>query len=149
MATATVPDILDRIHAINQTITGVKARRYFDNTDSAKLPLLVAYPRRVIARERLYEWQVRITREFVIVAILGSFMQGIPTESAQKLAESLVESIEDAYGTRDRLQLNGDTLVNLYRADLGADTGIIEREGDLAVIEFPLNVIYDRDTPQV
>lgn len=139
-----IDTIGDRIYAINQTITGVNTRRYFPQNGAELAPILVATPGRVTQTERLYEGFRRITRQWNLTAIVWNMTAGLPTESAQARAETLIESVEDAYDVRDRLQLNNDTPTYIYRALLGDDSGIVVRDDGLAVIEFPLLVTYNR-----
>ena len=145
---ATVTVILDRIHAINQLLTApYKAARYFpQNLDSARLPLLVPV---FGANQRSGNSQdQRINRRsFTIIGFCGSFTQGLPTESAQKIAEQMVTDVENLYDARNRLQLNGsnDAPDFIVHSDYDADTGLIQYPGtEYAAVLFTLNVESDR-----
>jgi hypothetical protein len=142
--TTLIETIGDRIHAINQTLTGIRAERYFDTNTFQKPPVIVPTVGRVVQTERLYEGFRRITRQWTLTAVVWNMSAGLPSVSAQTRAEALIEVIEDAYDVRDRLQLDGDVPDYVYRALLGDDSGITVREDGLAVIEFPLLVTYDR-----
>lgn len=140
-----IETIGDRIHAINETIAGVRADRYFDtNSQQGTLPVLVPVVGRIVSTDRLYEGFRRITRQWSLYTYVWNMNAGLPSRSAQKKAEALIEEIEGAYDVRDRLQLNGDIPDYVHRALLGDDSGITVRDDGLAVIEFPLLVTYDR-----
>lgn len=147
MANATVTLVLDRIHAINGThITGVKSSRYHPgNADSARLPLMTAYfgqrttPAGVAVDNR------HDTRVYDLVCIVGTFLGGLPSETAQRNAETVVERIIDAYATRPRLELNGNTALDgVVRATIGNDSGLeaLDLGGNVlyAALRFPLTV---------
>jgi len=139
----TVTSIADRIHAINGTISGVKARRTFpQHIDAASLPLLVCLPgRSERSTARIGAGRDEQTRLFRLILIVDSWQAGIPTESAQKRAESLIDAVAAAYLARPRLELDGVPLDGVTRVTLGGDSGIIAY-GDRAAVEFPLAVTY-------
>ncbi len=138
-----VPAIMDRIHAINGTISGVKARRTFpQHLDAAALPLLVCLPGRSTRNPaRIGAGQDEQTRVFRLLLVVEAWMAGIPTESAQRKAESLIEAVAAAYLTRPRLELDGDPLDGVTRVTLSEDSGITAF-GERAAVEFPLAVTY-------
>ncbi len=138
-----VTAIMDRIHAINGTITGVKARRTFPQQfDAAALPLLVCLPgRSTRATGRIGAGQDEQTRVFRLLLVVEAWMAGIPTETAQRKAESLIDAVSSAYLARPRLELNGAPLDGVTRVMLGEDSGIIAF-GERAAVEFPLMVTY-------
>lgn len=144
MADATVTTICDRLHLLNGLMTGVTPSRYFpQNTDTAKLPIITPVARQA-TRRRVDDTLKEVTRTFGLVAIVGSWEGGLPTQSAQKLAESLFETIEDVYDGRDRLQVsavNPQLFDNLVSAQFTDDIGIGDREG-VATLEYSLVVVY-------
>lgn len=145
MAEANVVSICDRLHLLHQqNLSGVTASRYWpQNTDTARLPLIVPVPREA-TRRRVAEGIKEVTRTFGLVCLVGKWEGGIPTQSAQSLAEGLMEAIEDVYDGRDRLQVtaaNPQRFDNLDSAQLADDVGITDRDG-LAVLEFSLVVVY-------
>lgn len=145
MPTATVITIGDRLHEINANISGVHARRYMPGnySDSALHPLAIPFPGTGV-RTRLYESGRRVERTWTLAFFVGAMSAAVPTESAQKTAEALIEQIELVYDPLDRLQFRDQYLDGLISAQLGNDSGIYEVEG-LARIDFPIQVIYDRD----
>lgn len=138
-----VTAIADRIYAINGTISGVKARRTFpQHLDSAGMPLLVCLPGRSTRNTaRIGAGRDEQTRVFRLLLLVESWMAGIPTESAQKRAESLIDAVAAAYLARPRLELDGQPLDGVTRVALGEDSGIIALMGKAAV-EFPLTITY-------
>lgn len=142
--TTLIETIGDRIHAINSTITGIRAERYYDTNTFQNPPVIVPTVGAVTQTERLYEGFRRITRRWNLTLTLWNMNAGLPSISGQKKAEACIELVEDAYDVRDRLQLNDDIPDYIHRALLGEDSGIVIREDGLAVIEFPLLVTYDR-----
>jgi hypothetical protein len=146
MATATMTTILDRVIAIVDLMADVHTTRYWPRSlDTAKLPLLTAYPQ-TGARSSASAQEHRIRRTVLLAAFVGEFNRGIPTESTLRAAETLFAAVEDAFYPRSRLQLpgdpNGTILDGMVSAALGDDSGIYD-DGGLARINFPLYVTYD------
>lgn len=142
---ASVATILDRLHAINERLTGVHAYRYWlQDEDTAKMPRIIPLPREA-TRLRRTETQRQITRRFILDVACGHMNQGIPVQSAQERYEAVSDALDAAYDPRDRLQLDDvdDVLIGVISAQLGDDTGLIDREG-VAVAQFDLNVVYIR-----
>ncbi len=138
-----VTAIMDRLHAINGTISGVKARRTFpQHLNAAALPLLVCLPGRSTRNSgRLGAGHDEQTRVFRLLLVVEAWMAGIPTESAQRKAESLIDAVTAAYLARPRLELDGVPLDGVTRVTLGEDSGIVAF-GERAAVEFPLMVTY-------
>lgn len=138
-----VTAIMDRLHAINGTISGVKARRTFpQHLNAAALPLLVCLPGRSTRNSgRLGAGHDEQTRVFRLLLVVEAWMAGIPTESAQRKAESLIDAVTAAYLARPRLELEGDPLNGVTRVTLGEDSGIVAF-GERAAVEFPLAITY-------
>ena len=138
-----VEAIMDRLHAINGTISGVKARRTFpQHLDAAALPLLVCLPGRSTRNSgRIGAGQDEQTRVFRLLLVVEAWMAGIPTESAQRKAETLIDAVTAAYLARPRLELDGALLDGVTRVTLGEDSGIIAF-GERAAVEFPLTITY-------
>jgi hypothetical protein len=139
----TVTQIADRLEAINATIGGVRARRTFPpRLDSAMLPVLVALPGHSERDEaRLGAGYDRQTRAFRLVLIAGAWMSGLPTESAQRKAETLIDAVQAAYLARPRLELDGVPLDGVLRVTFDSDSGIVPL-GEYAAVEFHLTVTY-------
>lgn len=142
--TTLIETIGDRIHAINGTLTGIRAERYYDTNTFQNPPVIVPTVGRVVQTERLWTQNRRITRQWNLTLFVWNINAALPSITAQKRAETYIEAVEDAYDVRDRLQLNEDIPDWVMRAVLGDDSGIVVREDGLAVIEFPLLVTYDR-----
>lgn len=149
MTSATVSNIQTRIYAIAATVTGLNQRRYWPPSfDSAMLPLFVSLvgpatrtALNMNASQFVYE------RQFSLLVAVATLNQGLPSESAQTAAEAIIESVEDAFLTRTRLQLSANVLDGMKMASLGSDGGIVAREDippGLLVVEFPLTVTYHR-----
>lgn len=148
MADATPAVILDRLHAINQTIGGnVKSTRYFPQSlDGAKLPLLCAIPGQN-ARSSNHTNQKVSTRDYLLLGFVGDFLQGLPTQTAQANAEALIPLVENCYDPRNRLQLAaGDPgLDNINSAELRLDSGIIDYQGTgMAAVIWTLTITSQR-----
>jgi hypothetical protein len=145
MAFATITLIGDRLHAINQTITGTKTRRYFPQNyhDSALHPLLYFTWGQALHQVPEAGSQVYFgERGWELVLLVGAWEQGLPTESMSVLAETLTERIIDAYITRPKLELVGASLDGVERAKLQTDTGLVPFAEDitLACVRFPLEI---------
>lgn len=140
----TVTLIQDRLYAINQTIADVNARRTFPQEIApAMLPLLVTLPGRSTRQStRVGFGDDEQTRTFRLIVVVEAWMAGIPTESAQLLAETLMDTIQDEYLSRPRLELAGEALADVTRVVLGDDSGIIPFSTKFAAVEFPLAVTY-------
>jgi len=139
---ATVTTVQDRICAINQTISDVNAERYFpENPDSARMPLLTCLPGRNVNQKGRGTNSNLGTREYRLLLIVEAWMAGIPTESAQADAETLIDAIEDAYLCRPRLELNGgDPLDGVTAVTLGGDSGLIPFGELWVAVEWPLSI---------
>lgn len=146
MANATVTLVLDRIHAINETISGVKAKRYFPQNinNTAIYPFVVPMVGRMTTRSRVSGAQFEhVTREYSLLLVVEAWMAGIPTESASTDAETLIESITNAYIQRPRLELAAQQpLDGVKEIHLGEDSGITALDQGLlvAVVRWSLLV---------
>lgn len=145
MATATIETIGDRLHVLHQqNLTTLTASRYWpQNTDSAKLPMIVPIPRNA-TRRRVDDTLKEVTRTWGLVVLAGKWESGIPTQSTQRLAETLFSALEAVYDPRDRLQVTAaqpQLFDNLVSAQLAEDIGIGDRDG-LATLEYSLVVTY-------
>lgn len=143
----------DRLHAINQTITGVNAKRYWPTTygNSALWPFVVPLPgRRTTAQNpRAGAEAQQKTRIWNLLIIVGAMTAGIPSESAQRNGESLLELLMDAYDTLPRLELNDEPLGIVVSSVCLTDNGIepYPQATDLASIILPLQVTTRRRVP--
>lgn len=147
---ADVPTILDRLDAINQLIPNLRSERFFPTSVDGRMPLITAYPGRELTRQDSEDLQ-HPTEEFFLVAYVGNFSMGVPTETALRNAEAIIKPVKDTYRERKKLQLvlrspdlNVGALPGIWRADLGAHTGIIPENPDLqkplAIIRWTLTV---------
>ena len=143
MAYATLALIGDRLHAIHQTVSGAKARRYFPTNyhESALHPLLYftwGAAQHFVPGAGAQQYSGERTWE--VVLIVGAFLAGLPTESVSQSAETMNERIIDAYITRPKLELAGAALDGVERVELQTDSGLIPFAEDptLACVRFPL-----------
>lgn len=142
----TVTLIQDRIYAINLTVAAVNASRTFKGApDSAELPMLtclVGKGTRNVNQVGIGQPADAQTRTFRLLLLVEAWMSGIPTETAQLAAEELIDTIQEAYLRRPRLELgDDDPLDGVSQVRLQEDSGIIAF-GPLAAIEFPLMITY-------
>lgn len=142
---AIVTSIQGRLYAVNQTITGVNAVRVFHGQpDSAMLPLIFSVPGRSSRNtSQIGAQRDEQTRIFRLILVVEAWMAGFPTESAQLTAETLLDTIQEAYLTRPRLELNDEPLDAVSRVLLPDDTGIIPF-GPYAAVEYPLAITYHK-----
>jgi len=153
MADATTPLIGDRIYAINNLLDvpgfTVKTRRYWPNnfTNGGMHPLLVAVPGGFTLAGDLPLEEHGGDRTWSLYLVVEAWMKGIPSESAQKAAEALIDPIHALYKARPLLRLNDNGLDGVIGAEMGEDTGIIPFPGvpELCLVRFPL-VITTRAT---
>lgn len=140
MAAITVTTVLDRMHLINQLVSGAYAARYFDANQTQMTPTLVPYLGR---RTRNVEAGARIdlsTRQFSVLCFVN-MVAGIPSQSGMDTAELMIERVSDAYLARPRLELNGAALEGVVRAELTEDGGIEAYADEIAVIRFTIQVV--------
>lgn len=142
---AVVSSIQGRLYAINQTITGVNALRVFNGQpDSAMLPLIFSVPgRSTRATAQIGAQRDEQTRIFRLILVVEAWMAGFPTETAQLSAETLIDTIQEAYLTRPRLELDDAPLDAVSRVLLPDDTGIVPF-GPYAAVEYPLAITYHK-----
>lgn len=133
---------LDRIHTINDSISGLRSSRYFPtNLDTARLPLATCVPSAARYNGGRGEARRNIVRDYRLIVWVGSFTMGLPTQSAQEAAEALFPLIREAYHERPRLEYYDSGVINTEYAELTEDTGITEWPGTtLAAIVFTLSV---------
>lgn len=143
----TVAAICDRFYAINLTISGVHARRYFPEnieTNSAAFPLLTVVPGSNTRRSSASNMRENL-RDYLLIGIVGNFSAGLPTQSAQTNAEALINSIEVKYDPLNTLQLNGVGLASVLEVLYRGDSGIIQYPGtNLAAVIFTFSVKSQR-----
>lgn len=142
---AVVSSIQGRLYAINQTITGVNAVRVFNGQpDSAMLPLIFSVPGRSSRNtSQIGAQRDEQTRIFRLILVVEAWMAGFPTETAQLSAETLIDTIQEAYLTRPRLELDDAPLDAVSRVLLPDDTGIVPF-GPYAAVEYPLAITYHK-----
>lgn len=142
---AVVTSIQGRLYAINQTLTGVNAVRVFHGQpDSAMLPLIFSVPGRSSRNtSQIGAQRDEQTRIFRLILVAEAWMAGFPTETAQLSAETLIDTIQEAYLTRPRLELNDEPLDAVSRVLLPDDTGIVPF-GPYAAVEYPLAITYHK-----
>ena len=140
MAAITVTTVLDRMHEINQLVSGAKARRYFDANQTQMTPTLVPY---LGARTRNLEAGSHVdlsTRQFQVLCFVN-MIAGLPSQSGMDSAELMIERVSDAYLARPRLELNNAALEGVVRAELTGDDGIGAYSDEIAVIRFTIQVV--------
>lgn len=137
-------DVGDRIHLINQTIKGVSAFRFmpqsFDMTPLI-VPLVGAEQNRHRAAGAL---MFSGERMWTLFCVVGTWMQGLPTESASREGERLLDAITECYIPRLKLEYDGRSLDWVDSAELGSDDGIFQFAEDYAALRFPLTVTTRR-----
>jgi hypothetical protein len=105
---ATVPLILDRVHEINKAIDTtlpLRSARYFPaSIDMSKLPLITAFPADADFEDKSHDLKDSANRYFLQVYV-GYFSMGVPSESALRNAERIIDPIKLAYYQRPRLEL--------------------------------------------
>lgn len=145
MTTLTVPLIGDRLYAINATITGVHARRYFPTNfyEAALHPLVMALPGQLRSDTNPGAQRNGMMRTWTLMCIVGDSMAGVPSESAQKVGEALLDTIYDTYRRRPHLELSGQDTYALTCTITG-DSGVIpfSQQTELASILFTLSIRY-------
>ena len=105
--------------------------------------MIVPIPRNA-TRRRVDDTLKEVTRTWGLVVLAGKWESGIPTQSTQRLAETLFGALEAVYDPRDRLQVTAaqpQLFDNLVSAQLAEDIGIGDRDG-LATLEYSLVVTY-------
>lgn len=143
MTDLTVPLIGDRLHAINKTLSTVRAERYFPTNyaQAAFHPLLVAVPGRIVGAQDAGLHRTFAAREWSLLLIIGAVTAGILSETAQKNGEALLDPIYDLYRRVPQLQLAGQPT---YSVDcrITGDSGIqlYPYNNALASITFTLNI---------
>lgn len=145
MTQATVVLVGDRLHAINQllSVSGyiTNARRYFPTSfDTARLPLLVPLAlRQDISVPQAGGGIFNGVRTWEIRLYAGEWMMGVPSESAQKIAEACIDPLIALYVARPRLELDHAPLDGVQMVTLQTDSGITSDEtGTLALVRLPL-----------
>lgn len=119
---STIKDVLDRMHAINQTVTTitvnslpvtVNAARYWPSSTAGRQPLIVPVWQGILRYERQPGSQrVHVTHQFANHYFIEEVTVGIVTQTAQEVLEQLQPAMEDAYLDRPQLALSGVDLPN-------------------------------------
>ena len=150
MAEATITLILDRLHSINGSLSGITSKRYFPQnigTDAAAWPLVTVVPS--AAQHTYPSVSRRMTqRDFLLFALVGNFMGGLPTQTAIANAETVIETILSGYEIRPQLQYNDTGLANIERVRIVSDTGLIPEGDGLATVTFTLRIWLDKMTQE-
>ncbi len=140
--TTVLEDIRARLHAINQTISGVKSRAAYDTNIEQLAPVIVpvlgAMTRNVnvIGSEHAEE-----VRTYDLLLIVGAWNEALPSVSVQGVADRLVPLVHAAYLSRPRLELSGAALNYVKSVKVGGDSGLIA-VGDYAAVRIPLTITY-------
>lgn len=140
--TTVLEDIRARLHAINQTISGVKSRAAYDTNIEQLAPVIVpvlgAMTRNVnvIGSEHAEE-----VRTYDLLLIVGAWNEALPSVSVQGVADRLVPLVHEAYLTRPRLELNGTALDYVKSVKVNGDSGLTAI-GDYAAVRIPLTITY-------
>lgn len=144
---ASVADVLDRMHAINQTLTNLNAVRYWPQVTTGKTPLIVPVFGAAQHEGVTYGVEnVRTTRNYLLILYIRPFTQGVPTKTAQMDSEALIDDILFAYWRRPRLESGTPPtpLAGIMEdIRITQDSGLVaERadEGGLATVRFTVAV---------
>lgn len=134
----------DRIHLINQKLSGVLACRYWI-AELERAPLIVPLvgPETKAIQTAGAE-QFSAERIWTLFCVVGTWTHGLPSKSASAAAEDIIDQITESYMTRPRLEYNGAPLNWVERAELGSDDGIFQYADDYAALRFPLTVTTRR-----
>lgn len=106
MAEPTVDVVQDRLYAINQLIDAdLAASRYYP-TSTDRLPLITSIPSRASHNVTTYGTENMLTsRDYLLLMWVENFMAGVPTVTAQRKAETLMDKVIETYWSRPRLEL--------------------------------------------
>jgi hypothetical protein len=110
-------DILDRMHAIHQTISvsglEVLARRYYPANVQNLPSAVVITPGVPVSTQYNNDTasSFEVTRNYQIIVWVADWMGGIPNESAQRAMELVIPEIDQAYMVRPRLEENDNGIV--------------------------------------
>lgn len=139
-----IDTILDRCHAINQTIAGVNAERYFTpkSTKPDNFPYLIPLDlteTRNNARTALSQGLIQYQIE--LFAGVGFIMEAIAGKSVQETGEQIKIAVRDKYLPRPRLQLNDNGLAGVKSADyIGYRSTPLNPDNTLLSIRFQFTV---------
>lgn len=122
--TPSLKTILERIAAIERTVTGITA---FDaiprQIERAAFPLMINYPKASV-RAHIANDIVAETRTFELYLLYAPALQGTEFQQYEAyLTSSLIDSIAEAFHARRTLALNDNGIVE--RAVLEGDGGIV------------------------
>lgn len=143
-----ISDLLDRIHAINQTIsyTQLTAYRYFPAA-AGKFPFI--FPLLSTATHNaLGTYQggdsvdFRSDRQIVLVCAVASPKSDNPIATAQKNTENIIDPVITTYTNTPYLTLNGAQLDNVFdTVSIDTDSGIVANNlTGLLEVRFTLTV---------
>jgi len=149
-----ISTLLDRLHAINQTITfnGLTAYRYYPSR-AGKLPYIVPLLIGNTAYEQFGtmhsgdEPVIVEARDVSILVAVAPLASDVALQTAHKNAETVIPLVVEAYTTRPYLQLNDNGLTDIRMARITSDTGIDvnPQATDVLSILFTLNVEFLRE----
>lgn len=131
MADLTVKTLLDRIHAINDTVTLASGTlttfRYFPREWSSEgLPAIIPLLAPATHEASAGKGPIRGVRQVKLLVPVGSPNAGLLTETAQRNAEAVIDPIIRTYRLAPLLQLNNVALDGVRDvAALTQDTGIV------------------------
>lgn len=148
-----IKTLLDRLHAINQTIshTGLTCYRYYPSR-TGKLPYIVPLLIGGANYEQFGSWQsgddavINISRDVSLLVAVAPVASDVAMKSAHEAAESLIPKVVTTYTAKPYLQLDDNGLTDIKFARITADTGIdIDPHAvDVLSILFTLNVEFKR-----
>lgn len=143
-----IPMVLDRLYAINQTISGISASRYYPAQKRQNLITAIPGPGNH-SFERYGVGNLHTARNYSLILWVRNFLSGAIGATAQREAEGLIDVIVYEYWQRPRLELaevndagvtiNEPLSIVMEDARITADSSIAV-EDDLAVVRYTLNV---------
>lgn len=145
---ASVEDVLDRLHAINQgALTNINAVRYWPQVTTGKTPLIVPVVGTAQHEAVTYGSEnVHTTRNYLLILYIRPFTQGVPSKTAQQDTEALIDDVLFTYWQRPRLEAgNPPSPLTGIMADIRItqDSGLVterSEEGGLATVRFTVVV---------
>lgn len=144
---ASVGDVLDRLHAINGTLTGINALRYFPEKVTGFMPCIVpVFGTGTHTTDAYGVENVRTTRTYLLILYIRPFTQGVPTKTAQVESEALIDNVIFTYWQRPLLEAGDpptplDGIMEDVR--ITQDSGLVSEradEGGIATVRFTLTV---------
>ena len=153
MADLTFGAILDRLHAINQTLDAltsdynISAFRYFEAPQTRRLPYIFPYYNQA-EHEYGSDESVTTTADFVLTLYTTAVTSDLMMRSMYQVEEALHPLVLRTYQTRPRLELQNDAglylpLDGVLDAQLLDDARTIDTDSMIASIDYTIRVTYE------